>query len=110
MQVSVLTYREHTVITVEGDINIYNVRTLKEAIEGLMDGSVQSVIVDMKGVNAVDSTGLAALYVGKRKMEALKGTFALANVGKSIADLLRIAQMDFRIIEFNPGPLADEEE
>lgn len=110
MEVFVSTFHEHTIITIEGDVNIYNVRTLKDTIEKLMDGSVLNMIVDMKAVNAIDSTGLGALYMGKRKMEALKGYYALANVNQAIASLLGIAQMDFRIIEFDEGIVTGEDD
>ena len=55
---------EHKIISVSGEVDLYNVSELKKALFSITDGQYSSVIVDMKDVNYMDSSGIGALVAG----------------------------------------------
>ena len=92
---------EHKIIQVTGEVDLYNVSELKKALFSITDGSSRSVIVDMKNVNYMDSSGIGALVAGQKKMRAHNGSFALMNIHEDVLNILRLATLDrfFRIYE-----------
>lgn len=92
---------EHKIIQVTGEVDLYNVSELKKALFSITDGNCKSVIVDMKNVNYMDSSGIGALVAGQKKMRAHNGTFALMNIHEDVLNILKLATLDrfFRIYE-----------
>lgn len=101
MDIDIKEMGEHKVIEVSGEVDLYNVSELKKALFSVTDGSHQSVIVDMKDVNYMDSSGIGALVAGQKKMKAHNGRFALMNVHDDVLNILKLATLDrfFKIYE-----------
>jgi len=85
---------EHKIIDVSGEVDLYNVSELKKALFSITDGQNQSVIVDMKNVNYMDSSGIGALVAGMKKMKAHNGKFALMNIHDDVLNILKLATLD----------------
>jgi anti-sigma B factor antagonist len=92
---------EHKVILVSGEVDLYNVSELKKALFSITDGKYHSVIVDMKNVNYMDSSGIGALVAGQKKMRAHNGKFALMKPTEDVLNILKLATLDkfFKIYE-----------
>lgn len=101
MNITIREQTPHTVIEITGEITIYNVSKLNDAVNRLADGSVLSMVIDLELVSAIDSNGIAALYAAKRKIEAFKGMLYIANPMPSIKNVLRLTGLSFTIIELN---------
>jgi anti-anti-sigma factor len=101
MDISFRDLGEHKVIEVAGEVDLYNVSELKKSLFSITDGSNQSVIVDMKNVNYMDSSGIGALVAGQKKMRAHNGKFALMNIHDDVLNILKLATLDkfFRIYD-----------
>lgn len=52
------------------------------------------LVVDMKEVEFCDSSGLSALLIAHRSMNEHDGEVRLANLNKSIMNLIKISQLD----------------
>jgi anti-sigma B factor antagonist len=92
-----ITFRDlgkHKVIQVSGDIYLYHVSTLKKAIFSMTDGSHHSVIIDLKNIRYMDSSGVGILMAGVMKMREHKGTLALLTPDKDVLDIIKLAMMD----------------
>ncbi len=85
---------EHKIIAVSGEVDLYNVSELKKALFSITDGQYSSVIVDMKDVNYMDSSGIGALVAGMKKMRAHTGKFALMNIHDDVLNILKLATLD----------------
>ncbi len=94
MDISFRDMGEHKIIQVSGEVDLYNVSELKKALFSLTDGQHPSVIVDMKNVNYMDSSGIGALVAGQKKMKAHNGKFALMNIHDDVLNILRLATLD----------------
>ncbi len=85
---------EHKIIEVGGEVDLYNVSELKKALFSITDGNHKSVIVDMKNVNYMDSSGIGALVAGQKKMKAHSGSFGLMNIHDDVLNILKLATVD----------------
>jgi len=85
---------DHKIIDVSGEVDLYNVSELKKALFSITDGQFKSVIVDMKKVNYMDSSGIGALVAGMKKMKAHNGKFALMNIHDDVLNILKLATLD----------------
>ena len=101
MEIAFKDIGEHKVIEVTGEVDLYNVSELKKALFSITDGRVKSVVVDMKNVNYMDSSGIGALVAGQKKMRAHNGKFALMNIHDDVLNILKLATLDkfFKIYE-----------
>ena len=94
MEISYRDLGEHKIIEVSGEVDLYNVSELKKALFSITDGKYSSVIVDMKGVNYMDSSGIGALVAGQKKMKAHSGQFGLLNIHDDVLNILKLATLD----------------
>ncbi|OHD65393.1 MAG: hypothetical protein A2176_15680 [Spirochaetes bacterium RBG_13_51_14] len=85
---------DHRVIRVSGEVDLYNVGKLKKALFNITDGTHRSVIVDMRDVNYMDSSGIGTLVAGHKKMRAHNGKLALLNPHEDVLNILRLATLD----------------
>ncbi len=96
----------HKVIEVVGDVDLYNVSELKQAIFNLVENEeTESLIIDMKETNYLDSSGIGALVAGQKKIKMKGGSFALLNIKDEVLNVLRLATLDqfFTIYENEQG-------
>ena len=94
MEIELKDIGEHKVISVSGEVDLYNVSELKKALFSVTDGSYSSVVVDLKDVNYMDSSGIGALVAGQKKMRAHNGKFALINIHDDVLNILKLATLD----------------
>ena len=94
MEIELKDIGEHKVISVSGEVDLYNVSELKRALFSVTDGTYSSVVVDLKDVNYMDSSGIGALVAGQKKMRAHNGKFALINIHDDVLNILKLATLD----------------
>ncbi len=101
MEIDFKDLGEHKIVLVSGEVDLYNVSDLKKALFSITDGKHMSVIVDLKNVNYMDSSGIGALVAGQKKMKAHNGRFALMNIHDDVLNILKLATLDkfFKIYE-----------
>ena len=101
MDIEIRENGDHKIIEVSGEVDLYNVSELKKSLFAITDGSSKSVVVDMKNVNYMDSSGIGALVAGQKKMKAHSGQFALLNIHDDVLNILKLATLDkfFKIYE-----------
>src|SRR5580704_11140076 len=79
-----------TVIAVSGEIDVYTAPRLREAIVSLTDAGNYRLIVDMEGVEFLDSTGLGVLVGGLKRVRAHDGAIDLVCTQGRILRIFRI--------------------
>ncbi len=99
MKITMHEHFEHTVLSLEGGSNIYTVQELKDTLQEYIDRRIESLVVDMKKVTAVDSSTIGALFMAHRKMNALGGKFFLTNLPEEIERIVTLSGLDFQIID-----------
>nr|WP_310965083.1 STAS domain-containing protein [Nocardioides marmorisolisilvae] len=66
-----------TIVSVAGEIDVYTAPRLRERISELVADGHYHLIVDMAGVDFLDSTGLGVLVGGLKKVRAHDGSMEL---------------------------------
>ncbi len=91
------------IFTIEdNEVNHNNAASLKEKLFLEIADGVKNIILDMKNVTDLDSSGLGALLFGKRQAENSGGSMMLVAVSDNIQTMLRIAQLS-RVFESYPS-------
>jgi len=84
---------EATVIYVGGEIDIGTCERLRDALEPHL-GPRQSVILDLAGVEFIDSSGLHVLEQARGTLTADGGSLVLRNPSKAAHRLLTVVQTE----------------
>ena len=83
-----------TVITVGGEIDVYTAPKLREKLISLVDDGRYQLIVDMEGVEFLDSTGLGVLVGGLKRVRAHDGSIDLVCTQSRILRIFRITGLN----------------
>ena len=91
-----------TVVKVEGEITINTARELEKTLNRLLNENNYKLILDLKEVPYVDSTGLATFIAQKLKYQEKGGDVKLANPNKVVGKVLDVTRLD-RTFEVYPS-------
>ena len=69
---------DYKVLRPGGDLDVYTVGSLRDAIGSMIDQKTTKVVVDLDGVPFMDSSGLGALMGGVRRLREAGGDLAIA--------------------------------
>jgi anti-sigma B factor antagonist len=79
-----------TIVAVGGEIDVYTAPKLRDKITELVAEGVYSIIIDMEGVEFLDSTGLGVLVGGLKKVRAHDGSLELICTQDRLLKIFRI--------------------
>ena len=81
------------VVRLAGELDLYNAQAVREALIGCTDESPDRLVVDLSGVNFIDSTALGVLIEARTRM-ANRKSFLLAAPGLETRRALEISGLD----------------
>ena len=92
MDVSISTRNEgeHTIVGVVGELDVYTVPRLRERLAALIAEGDHHLVVDLEGVDFLDSTALGVLVGGLRRVHPHNGSFQLVCTQERILKIFRI--------------------
>jgi anti-sigma B factor antagonist len=79
-----------TVLSLRGEIDVYTAPRLRQAIVDLVDGGVRGIVVDMGGVDFLDSTGLGVLVEGLKRTRGKDGNLSIVATQDKILKIFDI--------------------
>jgi anti-sigma B factor antagonist len=88
------TVAGRAVLAVTGEIDVYSAPTLRDRLTDLIESGEHTVVVDLSGVEFLDSTGLGTLVAGLQRANALGGQLPLVCAQDRILRLFRITGLD----------------
>ncbi len=95
MEIERLEEKGVTVVAVRGVINFgESARQFSSYLKDLLDAGVPAVLVDMSGIDHVDSTGLGELVGYLQRFEKEGRRLALLRPHRRILNLLRLTRLD----------------
>ena len=111
MELTLNVYSEtpgSTVIAVSGEIDVYTAPKLREKLVSLAESGSSHLIVDMEGVEFLDSTGLGVLVGGLKRVRAHEGWIDLVCTQGRILRIFRITGLNkvFNIYDTVPAAIA----
>ncbi len=101
MDVAIKNDGRAAILEVQGEVDLYSSPKMREALVGLTDGRSPAVLVDLSGVQYMDSSGVATLVEGLQRTREYGGQFKLAGLAPAIRDVFRFARLEkvFEIYE-----------
>lgn len=88
-----------TILALSGDITLYNTPEVRKSILGLLkDKRVPALLVDMRAVRYIDSSGVASLVEGLKASRDMGSRFALYGLTKTTREVLELTRL-MRVFE-----------
>jgi anti-sigma B factor antagonist len=80
----------HTVVDVKGEIDVYTAPKLREKLIELVSEGTYDVVVNLDGVDFLDSTGLGVLVGALKRVKAHDGSLELVCTQDKILKIFKI--------------------
>jgi anti-sigma B factor antagonist len=80
----------YTVIAVTGEIDVYTAPKLREALISLVNAGNHHLVVDVEGVEFLDSTGLGVLVGGLKRVRTHDGSLQIVCTHERLLKVFRI--------------------
>ena len=96
------------VISVRGEIHLSTAPRFSQHLQTAIDNGSTSIVLDLSGVEFIDSTGLSVLLNGLRRVTQAKGRMALVCSNPTVLRLFQITSLDetFDIFPDRPSAFA----
>ncbi len=91
MEIDSRELKSHKILAPNGDIDYFTVGELKKAVFGLIQEKTRSIVIDLKKVEYIDSSGFGMIVTACRAMNDYNGKLGLMNVRDDIMALLKVA-------------------
>jgi anti-sigma B factor antagonist len=78
------------VLSVQGEVDVYTAPQFREQLIQLVDQGQRKILVDLEGVEFLDSTGLGVLVGGLKRVRAHEGSLRLVCTQERILKIFRI--------------------
>ncbi len=82
------------VVSIVGEIDMHSSPQLRAALLEALERKPARVIVDLKGVEYMDSSGVGTVVEAKRRAEQAGGRLVLAGLRPRVRSLFEITQLD----------------
>jgi anti-sigma B factor antagonist len=82
------------VLSLTGELDLYSAPRVKKFLYQNIDSSVANMIIDLRNVRYIDSSGIGILIAAKKKMKEVNGTIALANLNNDVRKIFRLATLE----------------
>ena len=79
-----------SVVRVGGRLDLVSSAEMRSALEYALDDQPSRIVVDLEGVDFMDSTGLGVLVAAQRKAQSAGSTIVLASARPIVATVLRV--------------------
>lgn len=101
LHIGVRTDARATVIALAGELDLASAPALRAQLEDTIGSRVELVILDLRGVDFMDSTGVAVLIRARQAARDSWQRFALVRGGHQVDRLFRITSLDqhFMIVD-----------
>lgn len=80
----------HAILAVKGEVDVYTAPRLRERLVELVSQGQHQVVVDLEGVDFLDSTGLGVLVGGLKRLRSHDGDLSLVCTQSRILKVFEI--------------------
>ncbi len=82
-----------SIIEVSGEVDLYSSPTMRNALLKLVRAKAMAIIINLKGVSYMDSSGIATLVEGLQRCREYGGSFRLAELKPDVRRVFRLARL-----------------
>ncbi len=99
---SIAAGHDRAVLRLAGEVDVYTAPQLRERVIELVDGGTRHVMVDLREVTFLDSTGVGVLIGGLKRLRARDGSLTLVTGTERIRRIFRVTGLD-RVFVVRPS-------
>lgn len=89
---------EMCVVAVSGELDLASSATLDQQLTRMLDAAAALVVVDLRGLEFMDSTGLSTLVKAHQRAEQAGKRFALIRGSQQVQRLLSLTGVEERMV------------
>jgi anti-anti-sigma factor len=82
------------VLRLDGELDLASVPTLEHAVEGATLEDTTEIVLDLRGLEFIDSTGLRAILLQDKRSTERGQTFALVRGPEQVQRLMNMTHLD----------------
>jgi anti-anti-sigma factor len=82
------------VIEIIGEVDLYNAKDLKDAIEEFLKTQQYEIVIDLSKVPFMDSSGIGTLVTSMYKLKKYHGNLKVTGVSGSVAKVFKLTGME----------------
>ena len=82
------------ILTVTGEIDMATAPRFRQRLLAVTAAGAQNVVIDLSGVDFIDSTGLGVLMGAAKRVRSLGGDIRLVMTGSRLSDLIELTRLD----------------
>ena len=82
------------IVEVSGEVDFHSSPDLREKLGKVADSQAEKVVINLKNVSYIDSSGLATFVEALQKIKRYKGKFVLAELAPAVRSVFEIAKLD----------------
>lgn len=97
------------VLTVRGEIDMATTPRFRQRLLGVIGAGCQCVVIDISGVEFIDSTGLGVLMGGAKRVRSAGGDIRLVAAGSHLTELIKLTRLDRVLDVFDSVSAATED-
>ena len=94
MEMETRTEGDATVLICQGRLNMVAASRLKSRVDEVIANGSPRIVVDLAGVEFIDSSGLGALVSGLKTARQAGGDLRLARAGEQVRTVLSLTNLD----------------
>ncbi len=102
MKISAITINEIKVLEISGSFDIYTAEPIRSWLEQTVCDQPANVILDLSGVNFIDSTALAIMVQGIKRARERNGDIRLCGLQQPVRMVLELTRLD-KVFEIFPN-------
>ena len=89
-----LTSDGFTVIEVTNHLDVTNSNQINNLVEQLVKKGIKKILFDFYQVSFVDSSGIRALVVSKKKLDSIGGVLKITNINADVKDMFSMLHLE----------------
>ncbi|HEY8581744.1 MAG TPA: STAS domain-containing protein [Capillimicrobium sp.] len=86
--------QERQTVAVTGDLELATALKLELELDAAIDDGAREIVVDLAGTTLMDSTGLAAIVEGQRRLAQRGGRLTVANPVRAVRQVIEFSGLD----------------
>ncbi len=94
MKIKVKNSSEVDIVTLDGELDFDSVLDLRTELLRLADRKAPKVLIDLKQVQYIDSSGLAAFVEFHQRLKKYEGKVAFFNLSEGVRNVFQVSKLD----------------
>lgn len=108
LEVNNITKQGATIVEIHGDVDLYSSPQVRSVLMELTEKKTPGIVVDLKDVGYMDSSGVATLVEGLQQVGRYGGKFKLMHLASAVREVFELSRLDkvFEIYEDEQSALS----